>query len=184
MKYILLCLLVLSGCRANPNDGFGLTFTPGGGGSTNTGPVIGHVSVKLNLPTASPNRGLYIWVTTTNNIYVNTIQRYLGQGSGKTGDNPTVWKSYAGSSSLDGVTSASVKTAVTSYQSASWNCKDKTGADVPFGTYKVWLEICQDNSTTHEYNGTILIMSNTNTIGTLTNIDSVMAAGTNQFTTN
>lgn len=184
MKFvsILVLLFALVSCRANPNSGFGTTYNPGGGSTGTTGPVIGHVSLTLNIQ-SSTHKGLYLWVITSSNAYVDTIQRYLGAGSGQTGDNPTNWKHFAGTSSVDGVTSATLINN-SSYTPAVWDCKDRLGQDVAYGTYKVWLEICQQTGGTLEYSGTIVITSNSNTSGTLVPTDGTMASGTITFTTN
>jgi hypothetical protein len=197
MKWIFIVLLFITGCKANPNDATSKIFDPnapgagpggggggGGGGSSSSlsssGPAIGHVSLLLNLPTSTA-KGLYIWVTQAS-TYINTIQRYSGGGNGQSDNNPVNWLS-SGASSVDGVTSATIFQN-SSYQSKSWNCKNKSGQDVSYGSYNVKLEICQHGGSRMEYSGTIAISSNANTSGTLVPSDGTMSSGTINFTTN
>ena len=99
----------------------------------------------------SGNRGVYIWITDRDSIYIDTVQQYHDPSrslkSRWRDDNPLNWIKATGREySLDGVTAASMSGDESGiYESQEWDCYDSDGEEISQGEYRVWVEI-----TTHD----------------------------------
>jgi hypothetical protein len=126
-----------------------------------------------------------MWITNAANVIQHTFAIW-DKGDD---DHLKVWRTYSGGTiSTDAVSSATLSANATF--SGTWNLKDANGAQVPNGTYKYFIEICQNGPTPYHVVGSIVIdaTSKTQTVidsgNTTTAITNVSAVYTAPATTN
>lgn len=103
------------------------------------------VTVKMNTYTGmyAPRNVVAIWVTNQNNSFIKTLKvNALPQGQGYR-HCLAKWLSHSNSNVVDAVTSAS--NTVQGTRTATWDCTDRSGNEVPDGTYRIYYEMCEAN---------------------------------------
>ena len=113
------------------------------------------ITAKLgDLPGGNSEHWTVVWVTTTTGALVRTIRRQ-GESYGSHWDDhcPSWYAAVNGNAAkatvpADGYTSATASsyTAPNSPFTQTWNCKDASGATVPDGTYRIWIQYAEDTS--------------------------------------
>jgi len=121
-----------------------------------------------------------MWITNAANAFQHTFAIWDRNDN----DHLKVWRTYSGGSiSTDAVSSATLSANATF--SGTWNLKDASGALVPNGTYKYFIEICQNGPTPYHVVGSIVIdgtsktktvIDSGNTTTALTNVTAVYTA--------
>jgi RNase P/RNase MRP subunit p29 len=121
-----------------------------------------------------------MWITNAANVIQHTFAIW-DKGDD---DHLKVWRTYSGGTiSTDAVSSATLSANATF--SGTWNLKDANGAQVPNGTYKYFIEICQNGPTPYHVVGSIVIdatsktqtaIDSGNTTTALTNVTAVYTA--------
>ncbi len=129
----------------------------------------------ISSPTAA-----VMWITNSANI----LQQTFAIWSKRNDDHLKVWRAASGNVvSVDAVSSATLSSKATF--SGTWNLKGADGNIVPNGTYKYWIEICQDGPTPYHAVGSIVIdgtsktkagTDSSNSATALTNINAVYTA--------
>jgi hypothetical protein len=127
--------------------------TPAPGTNTpapaNAVPATGSVAVTLNIIPPTPagpyrNRGHIrsVWITDANNKYIKTIHAFAGQRS----VHLKRWQVFT-ARTLDATTGATQTTAAAGIPiTATWDLKDKAGAQMLTGNYKLWMEFTEANT--------------------------------------
>lgn len=105
---------------------------------------------------ATPVHAHAIWITDANDNYIKTINAQAATRA----VHLQRWRSFTGTQP-DGVTGATVVTNATTgnLPSVMWDLKDKAGAVVPNGNYKIWFEWTESNTT-----GTPLVLNTRSTL--------------------
>jgi hypothetical protein len=112
-------------------------------------PATGSVSVSLNIIPPTPagpyrNRGHIrsVWITDANNKYIKTIHAFAGQRA----VHLKRWQNFT-ARALDATTGATQTTPAAGIPvTASWDLKDKAGAQMLTGNYKLWMEFTESNT--------------------------------------
>ncbi len=93
-----------------------------------------------------------MWITNSANVLQQTFKIWDKGDS----DHLKIWRAVSGNKlSVDAVSSATLASKAT--MSGTWNLKGADGTIVPNGTYKYWIEICQDGPTPYHAVGSIVI---------------------------
>lgn len=119
------------------------------------GQTAGSVSITATLAEtgAGPEHWTVVWVTNaTTGAFVRTLRRQGESYSNHWDDHCPSWYSAVGGSAAkytvaaDGFTGATASsyTAPNSPFTQTWNCKDASGAVVPDGSYKIWIQYAED----------------------------------------
>ncbi len=132
-----------------PNNSTTPTPTPNTPPPANAVPATGSVSVTLNIIPPTPagpyrNRGHIrsVWVTDANNKYMKTIHAFAGQRA----VHLKRWQVFT-ARQLDATTGATQTTPAAGIPiTATWDLKDKAGAQMLTGNYKLWLEFTESNT--------------------------------------
>ncbi|HYX36445.1 MAG TPA: hypothetical protein VE954_25340 [Oligoflexus sp.] len=117
----------------------------------NAVPATGSVAVNVNIIPPTPagpyrNRGHIrsLWITDANNKYLKTIHALAGQRS----VHLKRWQVFT-NRTLDATTGATQVTPAAGIPvTATWDLKDKAGATMLTGNYKLWLEFTEANTPT------------------------------------
>jgi hypothetical protein len=112
-------------------------------------PATGSVSVTLNIIPPTPagpyrNRGHIrsVWITNSSNQYIKTIHAFAGQRA----VHLKRWQSFT-NRQLDATTGATQTTPGAGIPiTATWDLKDKAGAQMMTGDYKLWMEFTEANT--------------------------------------
>lgn len=96
------------------------------------------------VPMYSPANFLAIWVTDTNNNFVQTI-KVVGLTSPVAQDLEE-WVAQTNANTVDAITTATL----TDHEkhSVTWDCTDTTGTEVDDGFYRIWVEYTEEESHT------------------------------------
>jgi hypothetical protein len=90
-----------------------------------------------------------MWITDS----ANGIQNSFALWDKKDQSHLKKWVSVRPNTTIDGTTGATPSSGATI--TGTWNCKGATGAFVPKGTYKFWIEVCVDGPTPQHAVGSI-----------------------------
>lgn len=96
----------------------------------------------------APQNCVAVWVEDGAGAFVKTIGRWSGAG-GPAGDRTihlVAWKTLAGANDVDAVTGATRLDHAMAL-TVLWDMKNRAGAIVPDGTYKIRMEMTEDNAT-------------------------------------
>lgn len=112
-------------------------------------PATGSVAVTLNIIPPTPagpyrNRGHIrsVWITDANNKYIKTIHAFAGQRA----VHLKRWQVFT-ARALDATTGATQTTPAAGIPvTATWDLKDKAGAQQMTGNYKLWMEFTESNT--------------------------------------
>lgn len=112
-------------------------------------PATGSVAVTLNIIPPTPagpyrNRGHIrsVWITDANNKYIKTIHAFAGQRA----VHLKRWQVFT-ARTLDATTGATQTTPAAGIPiTATWDLKDKAGAQMLTGNYKLWMEFTEANT--------------------------------------
>jgi MYXO-CTERM domain-containing protein len=116
-------------------------------GSLRSPGAAGTLSVKLTTSPA-PNNGQYaprnivaVWIEDSAGAFVKTIGRYAATRRGSL----VAWTTAAGPGDADAVSGATRQNHVAPL-TVTWDMKNRAGAEVPDGTYKIRMEVADRNS--------------------------------------
>jgi hypothetical protein len=134
---------------ASPNNSTTPTPTPNTPPPANPVPATGSVAVTLNIIPPTPagpyrNRGHIrsVWITDANNKYIKTIHAFAGQRA----VHLKRWQVFT-ARALDATTGATQTTPAAGIPiTATWDLKDKAGAQMLTGNYKLWMEFTEANT--------------------------------------
>jgi hypothetical protein len=126
-------------------------------GSSAFAQTAGSVSITAKLADtgSGPEHWTVVWVTNaTTGAFVRTIRRQGESYSSHWNDHCPAWYTAVNNNAsrytvaADGFTGATASTyaAPNSPFTQTWNCKDASGATVPDGTYKIWIQYAEDTS--------------------------------------
>ncbi|WP_141732983.1 DUF2271 domain-containing protein [Oligoflexus tunisiensis] len=112
-------------------------------------PATGSVSVTVNIIPPTPagpyrNRGHIrsVWITDANNQYIKTIHAFAGQRA----VHLKRWQVFT-ARTLDATSGATQTTPAAGIPvTATWDLKDKAGAQMMTGDYKIWMEFTEANT--------------------------------------
>lgn len=132
-----------------PNNSTTPTPTPNTPAPANPVPATGSVAVTLNIIPPTPagpyrNRGHIrsVWITDANNKYIKTIHAFAGQRA----VHLKRWQVFT-ARALDATTGATQTTPAAGIPvTATWDLKDKAGAQMLTGNYKLWMEFTESNT--------------------------------------
>lgn len=111
------------------------------------------ISATLSDTGSGPQHWTVVWVTKADGTFVRTIRKQGESYGSHWNDHCNVWYgAVAGNAArytvaTDGFTGATASsyTAPNSPFTQTWNCKDASGATVPDGTYKIWIQYAEDD---------------------------------------
>lgn len=112
-------------------------------------PATGSVAVTLSIIPPTPagpyrNRGHIrsVWITDATNKYIKTIHAFAGQRA----VHLKRWQVFT-ARALDATTGATQTTPAAGIPiTATWDLKDKAGAQMLTGNYKLWMEFTESNT--------------------------------------
>lgn len=117
--------------------------------------TAGSVSITASLANMGngPEHWTVVWVTKDDGTFVRTIRKQGESYSSHWNDHCDAWyTAVAGNAArytvaTDGYTGATASTYTTpnSPFTQTWNCKDASGATVPDGTYKIWIQYAEND---------------------------------------
>jgi flagellar hook assembly protein FlgD len=105
------------------------------------GTVTFTVLTITNHGTYTPRNSGVIWVTTESGSFVKTLKIWAVARRNYL----TKWNSFANNNTTGAVTGATLSNHQT--HTATWDCKNTAGTQMPDGNYKVWVEFTESNGT-------------------------------------
>jgi hypothetical protein len=99
-----------------------------------------------------------MWITDSANVVQNSFALW----DKKDQSHLKKWVSVRPNTTIDGTTGATPAAGAT--LTGTWNCKGATGALVPNGTYKFWIEVCVDGPTPQHAVGSIMCDGSSRTV--------------------